>query len=90
MVTNRGALTSSCDVFFVYTQPEIAKSNVLTALKHGADAVIGISGIIEADFAEIAVSADKYRRGVLAVGNFAISAVLLQEFAEMAAKLLPH
>ncbi|MEF3273630.1 MAG: 4-hydroxy-tetrahydrodipicolinate reductase [Chloroflexus sp.] len=80
------ALTQPCDVFFEYTRPEQAKAHVLTALKHGCYVVIGTSGLSDDDYAEIAAAAAAAQRGVLAVGNFAITAVLLQQFAELAAR----
>ena len=40
--------------FFEFTKPEAAKSNVLAALKQGAHAVIGTSGLSESDYAELA------------------------------------
>ena len=79
----------ACDVFFDYTKPEAAKGNCLAALQHGAHVVIGTSGLTDADYAELAQAAEQTRRGVLAVGNFAITVVLLQKFAEMAARLIP-
>jgi 4-hydroxy-tetrahydrodipicolinate reductase len=84
------ALASPCDVFVEYTKPESAKGNVLTALAHGAHAVIGTSGLTDDDYAEIDVAAREAGRGVLAVGNFALTVVLLQKFAEMAAKVISH
>src|SRR5262245_13481129 len=33
------ALTNSCDVFVEYTNPDIAKKNILAALKHDAHVV---------------------------------------------------
>ena len=89
--TAEEALTSQpCDVFFEFTKPDAAKSNVLTALQHGAHVVVGTSGLTDSDYAEIASAAEKHQRGVLAVGNFALTVVLLQKFAEMAAKLIPQ
>jgi 4-hydroxy-tetrahydrodipicolinate reductase len=88
--TAQGALTHPCDVFFEYTKPEVAKAHCLAALKAGAHVVIGTSGLTEGDYEEIAVEADRQQRGVLAVGNFAITVVLLQKFAEMAARHIPH
>ena len=44
----------------------------------------------DADYAEIAATAEARGRGVLAVGNFALTAVLLMKFAEMAARLIPQ
>jgi 4-hydroxy-tetrahydrodipicolinate reductase len=52
--------------------------------------VVGTSGLTDADYKEIAVDADKAQRGVLAVGNFALTVVLLQKFAEVAAKFIPQ
>jgi len=79
-----------CDVFFEFTKPDVAKSNVLTALQHGAHVVIGTSGLTDADYEEFSAAADQAQRGILAVGNFALTVVLLQKFAEIAAKLIPQ
>lgn len=88
--TAQEALTQPCDVFFEFTKPDVARVNVLTALERGAHVVIGTSGLTDEEYAEIAAAAEHYGRGVLAVGNFALTVVLLQKFAEIAAKLIPH
>jgi 4-hydroxy-tetrahydrodipicolinate reductase len=88
--TAEEALAQPCDVFFEFTKPDVAKSNVLNALQHVAHVVIGTSGLTDADYAEIATAAEQAQRGVLAVGNFALTVVLLQKFAETAAKLIPQ
>jgi 4-hydroxy-tetrahydrodipicolinate reductase len=62
----------------------------MAALQHGAHVVIGTSGLSDADYADIAKMADQRQRGVLAVGNFALTVVLLQKFAEIAAKHIPQ
>ena len=51
------ALATECDVFVEYTQPDGARTNVIAAVDHGAHAVVGTSGLTEADFAEIDVAA---------------------------------
>ncbi len=84
------ALAHPCDVFFEFTKPDVAKFNVLTALQHGVNVVIGTSGLTDSDYAEIAAAAEQHQRAVLAVGNFALTVVLLQKFAEMAARLIPQ
>ncbi len=84
------ALTQPCDVFFEFTRPEVARANVLAALAHGAHAVIGTSGLTEDDYTEIARAAQNSQHAVLAVGNFAITVVLLQHFAEIAARYIPQ
>ena len=84
------ALHTQPDVFVEYTKPDVAKANVLSALRGGAHVVIATSGLTEADYQEIDAAAQQVKRGVLAVGNFAITAVLLQKFAEIAARYIPH
>jgi 4-hydroxy-tetrahydrodipicolinate reductase len=86
----RDALAHTCDVFVEYTSPESAKSNVIAALEHGAHVVIGTSGLTADDFAEIDAVARRHQRGVLAAGNFALTAVLLMKFAELAARFVPQ
>ncbi|MBI5033639.1 MAG: 4-hydroxy-tetrahydrodipicolinate reductase [Chloroflexi bacterium] len=88
--TAEEALAQSCDVFFEYTKPESAKANIIAALQHGAHVVVGTSGLSDADYAEIATIAEQQQRGVLAVGNFALTVVLLQKFAEIAARYIPQ
>lgn len=84
------ALGVGCDVFVEYTKPDIAKRNVLAALSSGANVVIGTSGLTEDDYAELQTAAKAADRAVLAVGNFALTVVLLQKFAEIAARLVPQ
>lgn len=84
------ALKTQPDVLVEYTKPDVAKDHVLSALKSGANVVIGTSGLTNEDYQEIDIVAKEVRRGVLAVGNFALTVVLLQKFAEIAAKYIPH
>jgi 4-hydroxy-tetrahydrodipicolinate reductase len=84
------ALKTNPDVFVEYTKPDVAKLHVLSALKSGAHVVVGTSGLSREDYDEIDAAAKEANRGVLAVGNFALTLVLLQKFAEMAAKYIPH
>jgi 4-hydroxy-tetrahydrodipicolinate reductase len=86
----REALDSPCDVFVEYTKPDTAKANILEALQQGVHVVVGTSGLTNADYVEIDAVARSRRLGVLACGNFALTAVLLQRFAELAAKLIPQ
>jgi 4-hydroxy-tetrahydrodipicolinate reductase len=84
------AMKGQPDVFVEYTRPDVAKANIVSALKGGAHVVVGTSGLSADDYEEIDKVASEVKRGVLAVGNFALTAVLLQKFAEMAAKYIPH
>lgn len=80
--------TEDLDVFVEYTKPDVAKSNVLAALDAGAHAVIGTSGLSDKDFEVLEGRARERNRGVLACGNFALTAVLMMKFSELAAKWL--
>ena len=84
------ALQTPCDVFFEYTKPAVAKANIIKALELGAHVVVGTSGLTDQDYSEIHDIAVSSKKGVLAVGNFALTVVLLQKFSEMAAKYIPH
>jgi 4-hydroxy-tetrahydrodipicolinate reductase len=84
------ALTIPCDVVVEYTSPDSAKRNILAAINKGVNVVVGTSGLSDNDYEQIKLLADQKKRSVLAVGNFAISVVLLNRFAEIAAKYMPH
>jgi 4-hydroxy-tetrahydrodipicolinate reductase len=80
------ALATPFDVFVDYTSAEAVKENVLAALAARRHVVVGSSGLGDADFAAIDAAARAKDVGVVAVGNFAISAALLQRFAAEAAR----
>jgi 4-hydroxy-tetrahydrodipicolinate reductase len=88
--TVEDAIQTHPDVLVEYTKPDVAKSHILAAIRGGANVVVGTSGLSNEDYEEIDTLAKKMNRGVLAVGNFALTVVLLQKFAEMAAKYIPH
>ena len=87
--TAADAFAQPVDVFVEYTKPDSAKANVLAALGHGAHVVVGTSGLSDEDYAQIDGVARDKGRAVLACGNFALTMVLLQKFAEQAAKYIP-
>jgi 4-hydroxy-tetrahydrodipicolinate reductase len=82
----REALAAPSDVFVDYTSAASVKENVLAAVDAGLHVVIGSSGLTAEDFGEIDARARSKQVGVVAVGNFAITAALLQRFAVEAAK----
>jgi len=82
------ALKTPCDVFVEYTNHNIAKQNVVTAINQSIPVVIGTSGITDEDFEEIHVAGTKQRVGILAVGNFSMPALILHKCAELAARHL--
>jgi 4-hydroxy-tetrahydrodipicolinate reductase len=86
----REALAESCDVLIDFTSPESVRDNVLEAVRRKVSVVVGTSGLTEEDFREIDAAAQSGGVGVLAAGNFALTAVLLQRFAEIAARHVPQ
>jgi 4-hydroxy-tetrahydrodipicolinate reductase len=84
------ALETKTDVLVDYTSPQAVKGHVVEAIDRGVSVVIGTSGLTEKDYTEIDVAARDREVGVLAGGNFAITAILMQHFASIAAKHIPH
>ena len=74
------------DVLVDYTHAAVVKENVLAALAHGVGVVVGSSGLSAADYDEIDAAARERSVGVIAAGNFSVTAALLLRFAADAAR----
>jgi 4-hydroxy-tetrahydrodipicolinate reductase len=83
------ALNTPSDVVIDYTKPDAVKHHALAALAHGRHVIVGTSGLTADDYAKIDVAAQSAGRGVLAAGNFSITATLLRRFALEAARYVP-
>ena len=83
------ALATPCDVVIDYTKPDVVKHHVLTALAHNCHVVVGTSGLGADDYARIDTAAQTQGRGVIAAGNFSITATLMKLFALEAARYVP-
>ena len=83
------ALALPSDVLVDYTKPHVVKRHVLEALAAGRHVVVGTSGLSAEDYAEIDAAARAAGKGVLAAGNFSITATLLRRFALEAARYIP-
>lgn len=83
------ALQTPTDVLIDYTKPDSVKARTVAALEHGLHVVIGTSGLTAADYAEIEQVATARGLGVIAAGNFSITAALAKHFALIAARYLP-
>lgn len=84
------ALETPADVLVDYTKADAVRANVLEAISRGAHVVVGSSGLSNEDYSEIDRLSREQGVGVVAVGNFAIAAALLQRFACEAARHLSH
>ncbi|HEY9772817.1 MAG TPA: 4-hydroxy-tetrahydrodipicolinate reductase [Planktothrix sp.] len=83
------ALSVPTDVLIEYTTAKTAKQHVLQALEKNVRVVIGSSGLTASDFAEIEKICKERNLGVIAAGNFSITAALAKKFALLAAQYLP-
>ena len=77
------------DVLIDYTSAEIVKKNVLAALEFNTNVVIGTSGLSDEDYTEIEKLALQKQVGVVAAGNFSLTAALLQHIAQFVAQIIP-
>lgn len=73
-----------------FTHPKFAASNALVAIRRGAAAVIGTSGLSPQDLATLRSEAEEHGVAALYMPNFAIGAVLMMMFAAEAAKHFPE
>ena len=78
------------DVLVDYTHAAVVKGNVLAALEREIGVVVGSSGLSAEDYAEIDALAREQGAGVIAAGNFSVTAALLLRFAAEAARHLEH
>jgi len=79
----------SVDVVVDFTSPDSVKARALACLSMGVRVVIGTSGLTGDDYAEIENKARSANLGVIACGNFSITAALAKRFSLLAAEFLP-
>jgi 4-hydroxy-tetrahydrodipicolinate reductase len=73
-----------------FTSATAVKGNVLAAIEAGVHVVIGTSGLTATDFEEIEAAARERSVGVVASGNFSLTAAMCQAAALLAARHLPQ
>ncbi|MGZ4333404.1 MAG: 4-hydroxy-tetrahydrodipicolinate reductase [Gaiellaceae bacterium] len=79
---------TAADALVDFTHPEAVRGNVLAAVERGVGVVVGTSGLIGADYDEIDALARQQGVGVIAAGNFSLTAALLLRFATEAVRHL--
>jgi len=77
------------DVLIDYTSHDVVKANVLAAIERGVAVVVGTSGLTADDFLELDDAARPRQVGVIASGNFSLTAAMAQAAALLAARHLP-
>ena len=85
-----GEALDGVDVLVDYTSVTAVKANALTAIDAGVAVVIGTSGLTADDFADIDSAARARSIGVVASGNFSLTAAMCQATALLAARHLPQ
>lgn len=78
------------DVLVDYTSDEAVRANTLAAVERGVCVVIGTSGLSADDFADIERAAAGAGVGVIAAGNFSLTAAMAQAAALLVARHLPY
>ncbi len=89
VATVKEALEARPDVLVDYTSPDAVKDHVMACIWAGVPVVVGTSGLTGADYAEIDALATDEGVGVVASGNFSLTAALMQHFALIAGQYLP-
>lgn len=85
------ALTASpVDVMIDFTTPSSVYENVKTALELGVRPVVGTTGMTTDEIDTLSRIAEERKVGAVIAPNFALGAVLMMRFAQMAAKYLPN
>src|SRR5262249_25260305 len=84
--TRAEALSRPADVLVDFTSPDSVKQRTLEALSRGVRVVVGTSGLTAADYRDIEARALEKKLGVIAAGNFSLTAALAKHFALLAAK----
>ncbi|GGE38956.1 4-hydroxy-tetrahydrodipicolinate reductase [Pullulanibacillus camelliae] len=77
------------DVLIDFTHPEAGKYHVEKAIAYGVRPVVGTSGFSEADVEHLSSLAEEKGVGTIIAPNFAIGAVLMMKFSQMAARHFP-
>jgi 4-hydroxy-tetrahydrodipicolinate reductase len=77
------------DVLIDFTNPEVGKQNLQKAIDYGVRPVIGTSGFTNEEVKSYRRQMDDKKLGGIIAPNFAIGAVLVMKFSQMAAKYFP-
>lgn len=78
------------DVLVDYTSHAAVRGNVMAAVERGVAVVVGASGLTADDFEQIDDLARRRGIGVVAAGNFSLTAAMGQAAATLVARHLPH
>jgi 4-hydroxy-tetrahydrodipicolinate reductase len=78
-----------CDVLIDLTNPKVGRKHMEIAFEHGVRPVVGTTGFTKQDIKELSKLAEDNGLGAVIAPNFAIGAILMMKFSQMAARYLP-
>jgi 4-hydroxy-tetrahydrodipicolinate reductase len=81
-------LAGKPEVMVDFTHPDTVLYNVKAAINASVNAVIGTTGLAEADLSEIKAALEGSKTNIIVAPNFAVGAVLMMEMAKMASKYM--
>jgi 4-hydroxy-tetrahydrodipicolinate reductase len=77
------------DIVIDLTRADCAYTNTLTIIENHVHPVIGTSGLTDAEIIDLRQRSQEKKLGGIIAPNFSISAVLMMQFASIAARYLP-
>ncbi|WP_017186001.1 4-hydroxy-tetrahydrodipicolinate reductase [Alkalibacillus haloalkaliphilus] len=80
----------NADVLIDLTNPEVGYENTHLALLHHVRPVVGTSGFSEEQLSTLKQLSNENKTGIVIAPNFAMGAVLMMRFSQMAAKYFPN
>jgi len=78
------------DVMVDLTTPKTVYNHMKTAIQAGVRPVVGTTGLSPAEIRELEELCKQHRVGGIIAPNFAIGAILMMKFSQMAAKYMPE
>ena len=85
-----GEALDGVEILVDYTSHEAVRGNTLAAIELGVSVVIGSSGLSAEDLIEIDAAARGAGVGVIAAGNFSLTAAMAQAAVLLVARFLPN
>lgn len=83
-------IANECDVLIDLTTPEIGRKHMEIAFRHEVRPVVGTTGFSDQDIHELTKIASEKQIGAIIAPNFAIGAILMMKFSQMAAKFFQN
>ncbi|MFD1738528.1 4-hydroxy-tetrahydrodipicolinate reductase [Bacillus salitolerans] len=76
----------NADVLLDLTTPEIGRAHIKIAIQYGVRPVVGTTGFTQDDLKELELLVEDKKLGAIIAPNFAVGAILMMKFSQMAAK----